>query len=76
MGRVGHRSKIIFCGDMFQNDLVKNKNDVSGLPVFLSVLRNMNAYEEVIFTSSDIVRSSMVKEFIETCERMGIYIGN
>ena len=45
MGRVGHRSKIIFSGDKFQNDLTK-KYDQSGLSIFLSVARSMNEYQD------------------------------
>lgn len=76
IGRVGHRSKIIFCGDRFQNDLVKNKNDVSGLKEFLDIIRNMSDYQEVVFTSKDIVRSSLVRNFIIACEKAGVLPGN
>ena len=75
IGRVGHRSKIIFCGDKFQNDLIKHKNDVSGLNEFLDVLRTMKEYQEVYFTPDDIVRSSMVRNFIMACERKGLLPG-
>lgn len=65
--RVGHRSKIIFSGDRFQNDLITKKNDQSGLELFLDVLRSMEAYEEVVFKPDDIVRSSLVKDFLMAC---------
>jgi phosphate starvation-inducible protein PhoH and related proteins len=74
--RVGHRSKIIFCGDKFQNDLVKSKNDVSGLTQFLDVARSMKAFQEVVFTPDDIVRSSLVKDFIVACSNKGLLPGN
>ena len=74
--RVGHRSKIIFCGDKFQNDLVKSKSDVSGLGQFLEVARTMGAFQEVVFTSKDIVRSSLVREFIVACENKGLMPSN
>lgn len=76
ISRCGHRSKIFFCGDMFQNDLIKYRNDQSGLPTFLSVIRTMPSYEEVIFTPDDIVRSSLVKEFIKACAVKGLLPGN
>lgn len=76
MGRVGHRSKIFFCGDRFQNDLIYKKNDVSGLSQFLDVVRTMKEYEEVVFTSEDIVRSSLVKSFIIACEKHGVVPSN
>jgi phosphate starvation-inducible protein PhoH len=76
MTRVGSRSKIIFCGDKFQNDLVNKKNDQSGLADFLDVVRTMAAYQEVVFTSADIVRSSLVRDFIVACEQKGILPAN
>jgi phosphate starvation-inducible PhoH-like protein len=69
--RVGHRSKIIFVGDLKQNDLIKNKNDVSGLANFLNVARHMDEFTEIIFTPEDIVRSSLVKSWIISCEKLG-----
>lgn len=72
ISRVGHRSKIIFCGDRFQNDLIYKKNDKSGLDVFLDVCRIMSEYQEIIFTSADIVRSSLVRNYIIACEKKGI----
>ena len=71
IGRVGYRSKIIFAGDKFQNDLVKNKNDVSGLEEFLDVVKTMREFEAIYFTPDDIVRSSLVKSFIEACAAKG-----
>jgi len=72
MTRVGHRSKIIFCGDLAQNDLVKSKNDVTGLKEFLHVTDLMPEFTKIQFTTDDIVRSSLVKQFIIACEKLGI----
>lgn len=71
ISRTGHRSKIIFVGDLKQNDLVKNRNDVSGLSQFLEVLHIMPEYQTVEFTPDDIVRSSLVKSFIVSCDKLG-----
>lgn len=71
MTRVGHRSKIIFVGDLKQNDLIKSKFDVSGLKEFLEVVHHMDEYTEINFTPDDIVRSSLVKSFIMACEKVG-----
>lgn len=71
ISRTGHRSKIIFVGDLKQNDLVKNKNDISGLSKFLEVLNTMKEYQSVEFTPNDIVRSSLVKSFIVACDKLG-----
>jgi phosphate starvation-inducible protein PhoH len=68
MTRVGEGSKIIFCGDTRQDDLVssKNKQDVSGLRYFKRVIDRMGpeCFDIVEFTSNDIVRSGLVKAFI------------
>lgn len=69
ISRVGHRSKIIFVGDLKQNDLLKNKNDVSGLAKFISVARTMPEFSEIEFTPDDIVRSSLVKSWIIACDK-------
>ena len=73
--RTGHRSKIIFTGDLFQNDLVRQKNDQSGLEQFLDVLRSMGEFQEIFFTPDDIVRSSLVKKFIQACAKKGLLPG-
>lgn len=68
ISRCGYRSKIIFVGDLKQNDLLKNKNDISGLAHFLNVARTMKEFTEISFTPADIVRSSLVKSWIMACE--------
>ena len=64
MTRVGHRSKIIWCGDYRQTDLNKKKNDISGLSKFLDIGKLMNSHTRIEFTTDDIVRSSLVKDWI------------
>ena len=71
ISRVGHRSKIIFIGDLKQNDLIKSRNDVSGLSQFLDVAKHMDEFTEVTFTPDDIVRSSLVKSWIVACDKLG-----
>jgi phosphate starvation-inducible PhoH-like protein len=61
--RVGHESKIIFCGDYRQTDLKKN-HDKSGLKKFHEIAKRMKSFTEIEFTTEDIVRSSLVKEYI------------
>ena len=63
MTRVGHRSKIIWCGDYRQTDL-KKTNDKSGLLKFFEVAARMRAFTRIEFTVDDIVRSSLVKDYI------------
>lgn len=64
MTRVGYRSKIIWCGDYRQTDLNKKKNDVSGILKFFDIAYHMNAFTRIEFTPEDIVRSSLVKDYI------------
>lgn len=71
ISRVGHRSKIIFIGDLKQNDLLKSKYDVSGLKEFLQVAESMKEYTQITFTPDDIVRSSLVKSWIVACDKLG-----
>jgi predicted ribonuclease YlaK len=65
--RVGESSRIIFCGDTKQDDLLnsRNRNDVSGLNGFMSVINKMHkSFRTIEFNVNDIVRSGLVKEYI------------
>jgi phosphate starvation-inducible protein PhoH len=61
--RVGYRSKIIWCGDYRQTDLRKS-NDKSGILKFFDIAMHMSSFTRIEFTAQDIVRSSLVKEYI------------
>ncbi len=68
MTRVGKGCRIIFCGDFKQTDLKDN-----GLKKFLSILSKMGEDFDIIeFNSSDIVRSGLVKRYLQTVEDMGL----
>ena len=56
--------KIIWCGDYRQTDLNKKKNDMSGILKFFDIAMHMNAFTRIEFTADDIVRSSLVKDYI------------
>lgn len=63
--RVGKNSKIFFCGDCQQNDLMYKKSESSGFSDFKRVLSNLREYFDCIeFNTDDIVRSSLVKDYI------------
>jgi len=64
MTRVGYRSKIIWCGDYRQTDLNKRKSDVTGILKFFDIAQHMNAFTRIEFTVDDIVRSSLVRDYI------------
>lgn len=61
--RVGENSKIMFCGDATQTDLVKT-NERNGIIDFMKVLRIMPSIDIIEFGVEDIVRSGLVKEYI------------
>jgi phosphate starvation-inducible protein PhoH len=61
--RVGHSSKIIFCGDYRQTDLRK-KDDKSGILKFFDIASLMSEFTRIEFFIDDIVRSSLVKSYI------------
>jgi phosphate starvation-inducible protein PhoH len=69
MTRVGYRSKIIFCGDYKQTDLYRNNKDKSGLKKFHEIAKMMQSFTNIEFTTDDIVRSSIVKDFLIAVER-------
>ena len=63
--RIGQDSKIMFCGDATQTDLVK-QNERNGIVDFLRILRNMPSFDIIEFGADDICRSGLVKEYIIT----------
>jgi predicted ribonuclease YlaK len=69
--RVGENSKIMFCGDATQSDLVKT-NDRNGIVDFMSILRKMPSFDIIEFGVEDIVRSGLVKEYILAKMELGM----
>ena len=63
MTRVGAQSKIMFCGDASQSDLIKT-NERNGIIDFMRILRIMSSVDVIEFGVEDIVRSGLVKEYI------------
>ena len=71
MTRVGESSKIMFCGDATQSDLIKDK-ERNGIADFMQILRIMSSVDVVEFGIDDIVRSGLVKEYLLAKLEMGI----
>lgn len=69
--RVGQDSKIMFCGDATQSDLVKT-NEKNGIIDFMKILRIMPSFDIIEFGAEDIVRSGLVKEYIIAKMELGI----
>ena len=72
MTRVGQDSKIMFCGDATQTDLIK-ENEKNGIVDFMRILRLMaNSVDIIEFGVEDIVRSGMCKEYILAKMELGL----
>ena len=71
MTRVGQDSKIMFCGDATQSDLVR-ENERNGIVDFMRILRLMSSMEVIEFGVEDIVRSGLVKEYILAKLELGL----
>jgi predicted ribonuclease YlaK len=69
--RVGENCKIMFCGDASQSDLVKT-NERNGIIDFMRILRIMPSFDITEFGIDDIVRSSLVKEFLIAKDTLGL----
>ena len=73
MTRVGENCRIIFCGDVGQDDLTsERKKEVSGLRNFMKIISKMKEFKFVEFTVNDIVRSDLVKSYIIQRNSLGI----
>lgn len=64
MTRVGEHSKIVFCGDYEQDDLILSKRDKSGFHDFMNILNQMNDAAVVNYHTEDIVRSGLVRDYL------------
>ena len=71
MTRVGAQSKIMFCGDATQSDLIK-QNERNGIIDFMQILRIMSSVDVIEFGVEDIVRSGLVKEYILAKLELGL----
>lgn len=63
MTRMGNTSRIIFCGDYRQTDLIK-PHERTGIKEFMQITRRIQSFEHVEFQKEDIVRSSLVRDYI------------
>ena len=69
--RVGQDSKIIYCGDFSQTDLLK-QNERNGLHDFLRILEEMQEFNCVEFNIGDIVRSGFVRNYLIQKTKLGM----
>ena len=61
--RVGEDTKILFCGDANQTDLVKT-NERNGIHNFMNILSIMNEFGMIEFGIKDIVRSGLIRSYL------------
>ena len=69
--RVGEDSKIMFCGDATQSDLIK-MSERNGIIDFMKILRVMPSFDIIEFGIDDIVRSCLVKEYLTAKYELGV----
>jgi len=69
--RIGLDSKIMFCGDATQSDLVKT-SERTGIMDFMRILQNMPSFDTIEFGAEDICRSGLVKEYIMAKLQLGM----
>tara|TARA_B100001769_G_scaffold101468_1_gene78531 strand:- start:309 stop:698 length:390 start_codon:yes stop_codon:yes gene_type:complete len=70
--RVGDNSKIMFCGDAAQTDLIKT-NEKNGILDFMRIMEQMNdQFAMIEFGVDDIVRSGLVRDYIITKLALGL----
>ena len=69
--RVGQDSKIVFCGDAAQTDLIKT-NERTGILDFQRILQEMEEFSLIEFGLDDIVRSGLVKSYLINKINLGL----
>ena len=69
--RVGQDSKIVFCGDQAQTDLIRT-NERTGILDFQRIIQNMEEFSLIEFGIDDIVRSGIVKSYLISKINLGL----
>lgn len=69
--RIGVDSKIMFCGDATQTDLIKER-ERNGIIDFMRILQAMPSVDVIEFGIEDIVRSGLCKEYLIAKEQMKV----
>ena len=69
--RVGENTKILFCGDASQSDLVR-LNEKNGVIDFMKIIRSMPSFGIVEFGVDDVIRSGLIKEYLIAKMELGL----
>lgn len=64
--RIGFNSKVVFCGDITQNDLCKKE---SGLAICTRIFKEMDEIGILEFSNDAIVRNPIIKKIVDICDR-------
>jgi phosphate starvation-inducible protein PhoH and related proteins len=70
--RMGNNSKIIMCGDFRQSDFVTKGAEESGIKNLFKTTKLMPSFSHVELGIDDIVRSGIVKEYIQARYELGL----
>jgi predicted ribonuclease YlaK len=74
MTRVGVNSKIIFCGDVRQTDLLRS-SEKNGIYDFTKIIRLLeDDFSMVEFEIEDIVRSGLTKRYITAQHQLNLFL--
>jgi len=69
--RIGKNCRIIFCGDFRQSDFTREQ-EKNGLMDFMRIIERMRAFQFIDFQKEDIVRSSLVRDYIIQKDKLGV----
>ena len=70
--RMGNNSKIIMCGDFRQSDFVTKGSEESGIYNLFKTIKLMPSFAHTELGIDDIVRSGIVKEYIQARHELGL----
>ena len=70
--RMGQGSRILFCGDFRQSDFVTKGQEESGITNLFKIIRLMPSFTHVEMGINDVVRSGIVKEYLEARLELGL----
>lgn len=70
--RMGDNSRIVMCGDFRQNDFVTKGAEESGIENLFKTIKLMPSFAHVELQIEDIVRSGLVREYIQARADLGL----
>jgi predicted ribonuclease YlaK len=71
MTRLGNQSRVIFCGDYRQSDLMK-PHEKTGITQFMAITNRINTFKHIELGREDIVRSGIVRDYIINKTELGL----